>query len=204
MFHPLIFYYYTFTISVAPKKKSASLEKERRKGRLAIVSRDTDTQYVKKIVEKSDAVTKMIREAIATNILFKACSDEELDELVEVFALSEAAAGSTIIKEGDEGGAFFFMERGTVDVYEQDEHKKTLYSGVTFGEIALLYGCPRSATLRARYYCKLWSISRTAFRVITSDFKRRRMDEKVDCLKKVSAIYLWCCFGFTWSEFVIS
>lgn len=165
--------------------KSKSSRKLEEEGRRAIVSRDTDTEYVKKVVEKSDEVKKMIREAIATNILFKACSDEELDELVEVFAPSEAAAGSTIIKEGDEGDAFFYMERGTVDVYEGDVHKVTLYSGVTFGEIALLYGCPRSATLRSRYFCKLWSISRTAFRAITSDFKRRRMDEKVDFLKKV-------------------
>ena len=176
--------------------KSKSSRKLEEEGRRAIVSRDTDTEYVKKVVEKSDEVKKMIREAIATNILFKACSDEELDELVEVFAPSEAAAGSTIIKEGDEGDAFFYMERGTVDVYEGDVHKVTLYSGVTFGEIALLYGCPRSATLRSRYFCKLWSISRTAFRAITSDFKRRRMDEKVDFLKKVSVSSLRLLVGF--------
>jgi len=169
----------------AKAKSTRTLEREQRKGRLAIVSRDTNTQYVKKVVEKTDEEKTMIREAIATNILFKACSDEELEELIEVFAPSEASAGSTIIKEGDEGDGFFFMERGTVDVYEQDVHKVTLYSGVTFGEIALLYGCPRSATIRARYFCKLWSISRTAFRAITSDFKTRRMDEKVNFLKKV-------------------
>lgn len=153
---------------------------------------------MKIIVEKSDAEKSMIRDAIATNILFKACSDEELDELVDVFAPSEASAGSTIIKEGDEGDGFFFMERGTVDVYEGDTHKVTLYSGVTFGEIALLYGCPRSATLRARYFCKLWSISRTAFRAITSDFKRRRMDEKVEFLKKVSRSDLTVLFWIHW------
>jgi len=169
--------------------KSRSRRKLEEEGRRAIVSRHTDTEYVKKIVEKSEAEKTMIRDAIATNLLFKACSDEELDELVEVFAPSEAPAGSTIIKEGDEGDAFFVMERGTVDVYEGEEHKVTLYSGASFGEIALLYGCPRSATLRARYFCKLWSISRTAFRAITSDFKRRRMDEKVDFLKKVSSSY---------------
>ena len=182
------FHVYCLCLTAAKQKSKRTLEREQRKGRLAIVSRDTDTQYVKKVVEKSDEVKKMIREAIATNILFKACSEEELGELVEVFAPSEATAGSTIIKEGDEGDGFFFMERGTVDVYEGDVHKVTLYSGVTFGEIALLYGCPRSATIRARYFCKLWSISRTAFRAITSDFKRRRMDEKVDFLKKVSCL----------------
>jgi CRP-like cAMP-binding protein len=140
---------------------------------------------VKVVVPKPESVKRLIHDAIAANILFKACSSEELTELVEVFAPSEASAGSTIIRQGDEGDAFYVMERGTVDVYEGDTHKATLYSGTSFGEIALLYGCPRSATLRTRYFCKLWSISRSAFRAITSQFKQRRMEAKVKFLKKV-------------------
>lgn len=154
-------------------------------GRRAIVSRNSETEYVKVIVPKPDSVKKLIYDAIAANILFKACSDEELIELVQVFAPSEAAAGSSVIQEGDEGDAFYVMERGVVDVYEGNEHKATLYSPVSFGEIALLYGCPRSATIRTRYFCKLWFISRAAFRAITSKFKQRRMEAKVDFLKKV-------------------
>lgn len=138
------------------------------------------------IVPKPDSVKTLIHDAISGNILFKACSTEELHELVEVFAPMEASAGSTILRQGDEGDAFFVMERGTVDVYEGDEHKSTLYAGTSFGEIALLYGCPRSATIRTRYFCKLWTISRAAFRAITSQFKSRRMEAKVNSLKKVS------------------
>lgn len=157
-------------------------------GRLAIVSRNSETKYVKVVVPKAESVKRLIHNAIAANILFKACSTEELNELVEVFAPDEASAGSTIIRQGDEGDGFYVMERGTIDVYEGDAHKATLYSGSSFGEIALLYGCPRSATLRARDFCKLWSISRTAFRAITSQFKQRRMEDKVKFLKKVSSL----------------
>jgi cAMP-dependent protein kinase regulator len=154
---------------------------------------------VKKIVPKSESVKQLIYDAIKANILFKACSEEELDELVDVFEPREASAGSIIIREGDEGDAFYVMERGTVDVYEGEVHKTTLYSGTSFGEIALLYGCPRSATLRARYFCKLWSISRTAFRAITSQFKRLRMEAKVDFLKKVC---LLTTSGYSHTTFV--
>jgi cGMP-dependent protein kinase len=153
-------------------------------GRRAVVSRDASS-YKKVVVPKPESVTQLIRDAIAANILFKACSSEELTELVQVFAPSEATAGCTIIREGDEGDAFYVMEKGTVDVYVGDEYKSTLYSGASFGEIALLYNCPRSATLRSRYFCKLWSISRTAFRAITSQFKQRRMEAKCDFLRKV-------------------
>ncbi|KAL7540936.1 hypothetical protein ACHAXR_010487 [Thalassiosira sp. AJA248-18] len=163
-------------------KQKKRLQEE---GRLAIVSRNSETEYVKVVTPKPESVKRLIHDAIAANILFKACSSEEIAELVEVFAPSEASAGSTIIREGDEGDAFYVMERGTIDVYEGDTHKATLYSGTSFGEIALLYGCPRSATLRTRYFCKLWSIGRSAFRDITSQFKQRQMEAKVKFLMKV-------------------
>ena len=151
---------------------------------------------MKAVVEKSEEAKILIRNAIQANILFKACSGEELDELVEVFAPTEASAGSTIIREGDEGDAFYVMEKGTVDVYEGDVHKVTLYAGASFGEIALLYGCPRSATLRAQRFCSLWSISRTAFRAITSQYKILRNQAKVDFLKKVCCSTKICFLTF--------
>ena len=171
-----------------PTKRShkSKLKSElREEGRRAVLSRSADREYVKVVVPKPDSVTHLIRDAIAANILFKACSSEELTELVQVFAPSEATAGCTIIREGDEGDAFYVMEKGTIDVYVGDEYKSTLYSGASFGEIALLYNCPRSATLRSRNFCKLWSISRTAFRAITSQFKQRRMEAKCEFLRKV-------------------
>ncbi|KAL9183930.1 hypothetical protein ACHAXT_002016 [Thalassiosira profunda] len=178
----------------APRRKKASKRGKRSErskkrpqdeGRRAIVSRTPETDYVKVTVPKPPSVQTLLHNAIADNVLFKACSPEELTELVAVFAPSEASAGSTIIREGDEGDAFYVLERGTIDVYEGDAHKATLYAGACFGEIALLYGCPRSATLRTRYFCKLWSIGRTAFRAITGQFKRQRLEAKVRFLKKV-------------------
>lgn len=155
-------------------------------GRAAIVSRHSDTDYVKKVVYKSEAVRILIRDAISTNVLFKACSDEELNELVDVFDYKEAAAGTIIIRQGDDGDGFYVMEKGIIDVAEDGTYKTTIESICSFGEIALLYGCPRSATLRARQFCKLWYISRTAFRAITSQFKRLRLENKIESLKQVS------------------
>ena len=167
------------------RQKSSSKRRLEEEGRLAIVSRNSEREYVRVAVPKTDEVKKLILESIRDNILFKACSHEELAELVEVFAPQEAPAGSTVIRQGDEGDAFYVMERGTIDVYIGEQYRVTLYSGASFGEIALLYNCPRSATLRTGFDCKLWGISRAAFRAITSQFKQRRTDAKVAFLKKV-------------------
>ena len=152
---------------------------------MAILSRQDTSDYVKKVIHKTEKVKQLIRDSIISNILFKACSDEELDDLVDVFEYMEASAGSTIIRQGDDGDAFYVMEDGIVDVAEEGIHKTTLSGTISFGEIALLYGCPRSATLRARRFCKLWFIGRTAFRAITGQHKRKRLETKIESLKKV-------------------
>lgn len=177
---------------------SANLDddnEEKDEGRVAIVSRQNDSEYVKKVVHKSENVKKLICDAISNNILFKACSDEELEDLVDVFDYKEASAGSTIIRQGDDGDAFYVMEQGVVDVAEEGVHKTTLSGVISFGEIALLYGCPRSATLRARKFCKLWYIGRTAFRAITSQHKRKRLEDKIESLKKVDGVPICLLFN---------
>lgn len=160
--------------------------KERGAGRKAIHAITTDvSDYVKKVVPKSDNVRDLIYHAIKPNILFKACSEEELIDLVDVFEPKFFKAGSIVIREGDEGHHFYVMERGGVNVYEKDVFKVSLFSGVAFGEIALLYGCPRSATLQAKYDCSLWSIDRTAFRGISVQHKQKRMELKLAFLREV-------------------
>ena len=58
--------------------------------------------------------------------------------------------------------------------------------GSAFGELALMYGSPRAATIRAKEVCKLWSIDRRDFKGISSQYKLKRSVMHVEFLKKVS------------------
>jgi len=159
--------------------------KKKDRGRKAIRAVAADMDYVHKVIPKSSDARDLIYEAIKPNILFRACSVEELYDLVDAFEPQYVPMGSVVIQEGDEGDDFYVMEKGGVDVFEKDVHKCSLYSGVAFGEIALLYSCPRTATVQAKYDCKLWVINRRAFRGITAQHKKRRLELKSDFLKKV-------------------
>eukprot|EP00984_Skeletonema_dohrnii_P016794 scaffold7514_cov112-Skeletonema_dohrnii-CCMP3373.AAC.7 len=159
--------------------------KKKDRGRKAIRAVAADLDYVHKVVPKSSDARELIYEAIKPNLLFRACSTEELYDLVDAFDSQYVPMGSVVIQEGDEGDHFYVMEKGGVDVYEKDVHKCSLYSGIAFGEIALLYSCPRTATVQAKYDCKLWVINRRAFRGITAQHKKRRLEMKSDFLKKV-------------------
>jgi ABC-type lipoprotein export system ATPase subunit len=79
---------------------------------------------------------------------------DELSAAVSQFTVLDYAPGSVIIREGDEADRFYIVIRGTVDVVldHPGGHPilvDTLGPGRYFGEIALLKGTRRTATVRA-------------------------------------------------------
>jgi voltage-gated potassium channel len=59
----------------------------------------------------------------------------------------------------------YFIGHGTVEVLSADGHSiyATLTDGDFFGEIALLFRQPRTASIRALDYCDLYALSKEAF-----------------------------------------
>jgi len=146
--------------------------------------------YVPPVIPKSDASRRLIYNAIRNNDLFKACSSDELNDLIDVFSGVHHAEKSIVIREGDHGDGFYVLSTGSVSVYEAMEFMCTLRPGMGFGETALLYSCPRmscprTATVRAREECDLWFIDRRAFRAIMARHKRKRLNTKLVLLENV-------------------
>ena len=50
--------------------------------------------------------------------------------------------------------------QGEVDIYVSGKKVVSLCEGGSFGELALIYGTPRAATVRAASNVKLWGIDR--------------------------------------------
>jgi MFS family permease len=58
-------------------------------------------------------------------------------------------AGAAIVTQGDEANGFYVIEDGTVEVFVDGRQVRAEGPGEYFGEIALLRGGPRTATVRA-------------------------------------------------------
>ncbi len=72
-------------------------------------------------------------------------------------------AGATLFREGEQGDFAYILEEGEIDIvatiHGKDQTLNRLEAGVLFGELALIDGCPRSATAIARTDCLLTVIT---------------------------------------------
>ena len=62
------------------------------------------------------------------------------------------------------------MSQGTVDIFVNETKVVSLSEGSGFGELALIYGTPRAATVLAATDVKLWGIDRSVSQVILGQY----------------------------------
>merc|ERR1719230_1602365 len=90
-----------------------------------------------------------------------------------------ADPGDNVIVQGDTGDFLFVIESGQLDCLIGDKVVKTCEAGDVFGELALLYNCPRAASVEAKEKCVLWQLDRDTFNNIVKEAaqkKRARYD----------------------------
>ena len=87
--------------------------------------------------------------------IFQSLQDAELQQLASAAVPLRFARGETIIRQGDVGDSMYVLVEGLLDVYRNHEGKDgealiaRMQPGRFFGEMSLLTGEPRSATIRA-------------------------------------------------------
>ena len=65
---------------------------------------------------------------------------------------------------GDEGDNFYVLVSGKASVYVNGSAVGLIPEGSSFGELALLYNTPRTATIRSDTLCTVFALDRETFR----------------------------------------
>ena len=81
--------------------------------------------------------------------LFAELGQDDLDAVARLFKKRSFSQGETVTKEGSGGAAFFLIESGEADVMVRGRSRPPLTAGAHFGEVALIDGKERSATITA-------------------------------------------------------
>ncbi|MFS8120322.1 MAG: cyclic nucleotide-binding domain-containing protein, partial [Microcoleus sp.] len=103
-----------------------------------------------------------LRDLLRRVTYFEQCTDLELRQLIEYGYRQLFPAGQIVCKENAPGDSFYIILSGAVEVLSQktDQYIATLHEGEFFGEISLLLGTPRTATVKTSEDAILFVVER--------------------------------------------
>jgi CRP/FNR family cyclic AMP-dependent transcriptional regulator len=108
------------------------------------------------------------RDVLARSTIFSVLQRGSLDALARAATVRRFAGGEVLVKEGDEAVAFYVVCQGQLEAVkglgqEGERVVGTLNPGDFFGEMALLDGFPRAASVRAATDCECLVLTRWDF-----------------------------------------
>ncbi len=118
-------------------------------------------------IEESQSLLEIAEELRGVDFL-RELREEEIRMLCAAVRVRQFGAGEMLMREGDPGDAFYIIRRGVVDVNANGAdgrpvHLNELTRPAFFGEMALMTGDPRNATIRARTDVEVLEMTREAF-----------------------------------------
>mmetsp|Transcript_30874 Transcript_30874/g.47321 ORF Transcript_30874/g.47321 Transcript_30874/m.47321 type:complete len:813 (+) Transcript_30874:35-2473(+) len=146
---------------------------------------DLSGDYVTPSYPKSDAAVQFIDNSLADNFIFASLSARERRLLIDAMMMQAVPAGTIIIQQGDIGDYFYVVEEGHVSFAVDGNHVGACTRGASFGELALLYNCPRAATCIANTDCRLWKVDQYTFRHMLANNTANQQKDIHDVLRKV-------------------
>jgi cAMP-dependent protein kinase regulator len=159
-----------FEVAPAPSRNNANADGIRR--RVGVSSEATATlQKIKvfKELPKTKTQTLHLMEAMQKSVLFKYLDSRDMKILFDAFEQETFPANTTIFEKGDDGDKFYLIENGRCQILIPDPdggEARSIFvgEGDTFGELGVMYGTPRAATVVAVLDTVTWWIDRDTYR----------------------------------------
>ena len=101
--------------------------------------------------------------------LFSACSERDLARIAVLAEEIDVPAGRVLMRQGDPGREAFVIADGRAKATIDGKRSVKLGPGDCFGEMALLYSAPRSATVTAESDMRLLVVGSREFSELIED-----------------------------------
>ena len=139
---------------------------------LEITKKDLE-EIIREFPSVSEVLLKFYKERIldsllATSALFRSFPIQERKQILGKFTVEAFPAGATVLEEGSPGDSLYIIKTGQVEVYTVDVQGAPLRlaqlrEGDFFGEISLLKGQPRTASIKVLQEAELLRLAKNDF-----------------------------------------
>eukprot|EP00586_Coscinodiscus_wailesii_P001764 CAMPEP_0172492228 /NCGR_PEP_ID=MMETSP1066-20121228/23288_1 /TAXON_ID=671091 /ORGANISM="Coscinodiscus wailesii, Strain CCMP2513" /LENGTH=749 /DNA_ID=CAMNT_0013261719 /DNA_START=114 /DNA_END=2363 /DNA_ORIENTATION=+ len=126
-----------------------------------------------------------LEESLSNNVICDFLTDDDVQTMINAMQKQTYASGEVIIEVDTKGDYFYVIESGSIRIIRRDLSELSLSSGAAFGELALLYNCPRNATCQADGEVVVWRLDRKTFQHMMAKKSKDKYDEVLQVLKKV-------------------
>ncbi|XP_072292973.1 cGMP-dependent protein kinase 2 [Eucyclogobius newberryi] len=130
----------------------------------------------------------MISEALLQNDFLKELELNVLQEISDCMYETQYSAGERVIQEGVPGGFLYVLTEGVLAVEQGGKLLGQMFPATAFGELAILYNCKRTATVRAVSQSQVWALDRQSFQFIMRRTTQQRHLEHCSFLHSVSLL----------------
>ncbi|XP_064457527.1 cGMP-dependent protein kinase, isozyme 1-like isoform X2 [Ornithodoros turicata] len=128
---------------------------------------------------------QLIKDAIMENDFLKNLDSSQLREIVDCMYPQLLEAGTLVIREGDVGSHLYVSAEGELEVEKEERVLGRMGPGKAFGELAILYNCTRTASVKAVTTAKVWVLDRRVFQAIMMKTGLQRQEENIQFLRSV-------------------
>lgn len=137
--------------------------------------------------EQSDIsqYAKLIRKELMNHSVLKSLSEKEIQEITPEFFMCSGKEGDYLFKQNDPFAEHFFIVlEGELEVEINSEHVRTYDGEGSFGELALMYNAPRSASVKYKSDAKMLALSSVSFKSVLRSIKVQNYEENKRYISK--------------------
>ncbi|XP_026080229.1 cGMP-dependent protein kinase 2 isoform X2 [Carassius auratus] len=142
----------------------------------------------KQRLRKDSRTKKLINEAIMNNDFLKKLEPQHTREMVDCMYEKIYTAEQLVIQEGEPGNYLYVLAEGLLEVIQNGKLLGQMRPGTAFGELAILYNCKRTATVKAVTQSHIWALDRQMFQTIMMRSTQARQEEYFSFLRSVSLL----------------
>uniref|UniRef100_A0A3B1J5V2 cGMP-dependent protein kinase n=1 Tax=Astyanax mexicanus TaxID=7994 RepID=A0A3B1J5V2_ASTMX len=139
-------------------------------------------------VWKEPSVKKLLTDALNKNRYLRRLEGQQIKDMVECMYERTYQQGEFVIKQGEPGNHLFVLADGNIDVYQNNKLLTSIAVWTTFGELAILYNCTRTASVKAASGVRTWVLDREVFHNIMRMTAEARHEQHRSFLRSVSLL----------------